>query len=181
MVVALSRRGFSLAEVLIATIIMSMIMTGVLGFVQYAGDIWRRGEEKMSTKAYSRMAFELLKDELLSASKVSIPARGNASDTLRYTRDGKTFEVTVATGSVLVKRGPLAGVIDPVPIKLARNVNKFYVNRISTWTFSISLQINEERDYDENGELMEVYDEDNNLIEPDIISSETMVLLAPGV
>ena len=181
MVVALSRRGFSLAEVLIATIIMSMIMTGVLGFVQYAGDIWRRGEEKMSTKAYSRMTFELLKDELLSASRVSIPARGASSDTLRYTRDGKVFEVTVATGSILVKREPLGGSKDPVSVKLASNVNCFIVNRISSWTFSISLQINEERDYDENGDLMVVLDEDGNVVEPDIISSETMILLAPGV
>ena len=55
-------------------------------------------------------------------------------------------------------------------MRLARNVNAFYVNRISSRTFEISLQINGLEDENEDGVLAS-----------DTISSESMVLIAPGV
>ena len=74
----------------------------------------------------------------------------------------KTIEDTTTPTNVLLVSETM---------RLARNVRYFGVKRISKRTFEISLQIQAEQSEDE---ILEN-------IEPVIISSETMVLVAPGV
>ena len=87
------KKGFSLAEVLIATIVRSMIMGSVLAFVQYSGEIWRRGNDKISAQNYNRMAFELIKQDLLEATSVSTPTVGASSNITVDWGDGTIEEI----------------------------------------------------------------------------------------
>ena len=167
-VILKSKKGFSLTEVLVATIVMSMIMGSVLAFVQYAGNIWQKGNEKISSQNYSRMTFELLKQDLLEATSVSTPKVGFSSNRIIYkkTDNSKSYKIT-ASESILLRT---SSKISSATMRLARNVSKFYVNRISSRTFEISLQINGQ-----------VYENDDGVLASDTISSESMVLIAPGV
>ena len=168
-----NKKGFSLTEVLVATIVMSMIMGSVLAFVQYSGEIWRRGNDKISSQNYNRMAFELLKQDLLEATSVSTPIVGMSSNRIIYKKpdNSKSYKITASQAVLLRTSSKLA----TATMRLARNVNAFYVNRISSRTFEISLQIRKEQNEDEIEEFV------NGKPVYEIISSESMVLLAPGV
>ena len=169
----LLKKGFSLAEVLIATIVMSMIMGSVLAFVQYAGSIWQKGNEKISSDNYSRMAFELIKQDLLQASSVSIPSANNSSQRLVYKYNSKKYKIEVDKDT-LIRTSNTGAKISATgnenTMRLARNVKFFGVKRISKHTFEISLQINTPEYENDDGELAS-----------DTISSESMVLIAPGI
>lgn len=162
------KKGFSLTEVLVATIIMSMIMGSVLGFVQYAGSIWSKGDEKISAKNYSRMTFELLKQDLLQATEVSNPPTGDSSSAIIYKKpdNHKKYKIT-ASQSILLRT---SSKISSATMRLAKNVAKFNVNRISKHTFEITLQINGPE-----------YEDDSGLTASDTISNESIILLAPGL
>ena len=139
------KRAFTLTEVLIATIVMSMIMGSVLAFVQYSGNIWQRGNEKISSQNYSRMAFELIKQDLLQADKVTTPKVNKTSKRLIYYKDDIKYKIAIATGTIatdtLVRTSDDATVSASAMMRLARNIHLFQVNRISSRTFEISLQI----------------------------------------
>lgn len=165
------KKGFSLTEVLVATIVMSMIMGSVLAFVQYAGNIWHKGNEKISSQNYSRMAFELIKQDLLEATEVTSPKVGSVAKRIIYKKADIKYRI-LASQSVLIRTSPKnsAGDNKNYTMRLARNVGRFYVNRISSRTFEISLQINGQE-----------YENEDGIIASDTISSESMVLIAPGV
>ncbi len=175
-----ANRGFTLTEVLIATIVMSMIMGSVLAFVQYSGEIWHKGNEKVSTQNYSRMAFELLKQDLLQAIKITYPKSLEITRRkIKYqTIDAKTSKIALnsvelSEDNTLIRYKKLndaAPAVSSEPMRLARNVKYFGVKRISKRTFEIYLQING----------AEYEDQDGN-IASDTISSESMILIAPGV
>lgn len=173
-----NRQGFTLTEILLATIIMSMIMTGVIAFVQYGGDIWHRGYNNLSAKNYSRTAFEYIKDELLNASVIASPTINQSSPTLQYKVSNQKYIICIDNNSLIKKKYSASSATTRAqpekPIRLARNVKNFCVNRISSWTFKISIQIIEDRKEPE-------YDARGVEIEPPTISSESMILLAPGV
>ena len=177
MVIKIRKHGFSLTEVLVATIVMTMIMTGVLGFVQYGGEIWHKGQNKINAQNYSDMTFQLLKDDLLQAESISKPTNiGSSSTMLEYKLGGNDYEIKIDSSNSLIKTEKTTATVRATgsaakPIRIARNVKEFNIYRVSTWTFEIGLQIQSSENEDEEG----------NIIEPEIISSESVVLLAPGV
>lgn len=169
------KKGFSLAEVLIATIVMSMIMGSVLAFVQYAGNIWQKGNEKISTDNYSRMAFELIKQDLLLASEITTPkTQGKSSKKLIYKHSDKKYKIEIDKDTLIrtsiIKTGSNVTGDESKTMRLAKNVKHFGVKRVSKHTFEISLQINTPEYENDDGELAS-----------DTISSESMVLIAPGI
>ena len=165
------KKGFSLTEILVATIVMSMIMGSVLAFVQYAGSIWHKGNEKISSQNYYRMAFELINQDLLEATEVTSPKVGNGAKRIIYKKEDVKYRI-LASQSVLIRTSPKSNAYDNKinTMRLAKNVNLFYVNRISSRTFEISLQINGQE-----------YENEDGNIASDTVSSESMVLIAPGV
>ena len=167
----INNRGFTLAEVLISTIVMSMIMGSVLAFVQYAGDIWHKGNEKISTDNYSRMAFEQIKQDLLETKEILAPsASGKVANAISYKKnDDKEYYIIIDDNSTLIR------VCEGKSIYIANNVANFHVNRIATRTLEVSIQIKKEQNEDE----LEYEDGGKPIYE--IVSSDTMVLLAPGV
>ena len=170
------KKGFTFTEVIVATIVMSMILGAVLAYVQYAGNIWQRGNEKISAQNYSRMAFELIKQDLLDAKKIHKPKVATSTNRLDYTKsDGFRYKIAIATDSMGVSTNTLIRTSKnstaTATMRLARNVNVFYVNRISSRTFEISLQIKKEQTEEEIEEGEEI----------EILSSDSMILIAPGV
>lgn len=196
MVISSTKKGFSLIEILVATIVMSMIMVGVLAFVQYGGEIWHRGQNKISIQNYNNMAFQLLKDDLLQAEKVISPKKISRTKaypykSISYKIGGSTYKVRIASGTL--QREELNSSKEIITTRLARNAKAFVVYRISTWTFDVSLQIQAEKninsDYEDDNLSLEDEDDEESLLsltstagsEPEIVSSETMTLIAPGV
>ena len=169
------KKGFTLSEVLIATIVMSMIMGSVLAFVQYSSQIWYRGNEKISAQNYNRMAFELIKQELLSATSVNIPSEvGKKASKLIYYIGGTRFTIITDSDTNDENKTTLVriqGSNNSDRMRLARNVHSFKVKRISHKTFEITLQIKKEQTEEEIEEG----------IEPELVSDETVVVLAPGI
>lgn len=183
MIDKLNNRGFTLAEVLISTIVMSMIMGSVLAFVQYAGDIWHKGNEKISTDNYSRMAFEYIKQELLEAKTINSPAKKekqedyptNAVEILYEKKvNNLVYPCSIKVSDFILERNINFTTSSSDKIRIARNVANFHVKRTSNTMLEVSIQIKKEQNEDE----LE-YEDGNPVYE--IVSSDTMVLLAPGV
>jgi len=166
------RKGFSLVEVLLATIIMSMLMVTTFAFVKYGGDIWQKGHGKISAENYKRMVFEIIKTDMLRAYGIHQPMASTTAiitDTAIAYRfmDGGTKDciISIATPSerVLYRRCTND---DNFNMRIARNVASFTVSRISTWNIQIRLQIHSETP-DEDGTFP-------------IISDDTVTFMAPG-
>ncbi len=166
------KQGFTLVEVLVSTIVMTMMMVSVIAYVQYGGEIWRKGHNKISSENYKRMAFELIRQDLMRATSVVEPAvstTGMTTDihlgyTLLVGGVTRTCKIFIATASERVlNRFSDNGSLD---MRIARNVANFSVNRISTWTLEILLEIQSD-----------VPDEDGNY---EIISQDKVTMMAPG-
>lgn len=165
--------GFSLVEILVSTIVMTMMMVSVIAYIQYGSEIWQRGHAKISAKNYTRMAFDLIKQDLLKATNVSVPVASTsitASSSLNYSmlvqNVPATFSLRIhVPAEMTLHKKIVASTTLTWDARLARHVNFFQVSRISTWTFKIDLQINGDPDTEGNIE---------------IVSSESIVLIAPG-
>lgn len=64
------KNGFTLVEVLTATIVMSMMMMALFGYLQYGMEIWKLGKNKFDAINYARMVFDLIGDDIFNASRV---------------------------------------------------------------------------------------------------------------
>ena len=152
------KRGFTLTEVITAIIVMSMMLVAVIGFVDYSSTIWQKGTSKVNSQNYMRMTFDLLKQDLNRATAVVEPIPGAAGTKIIYLIGTASNTVQLDTDMVL-KKEALVKTTGGTTIKkisvLARNVEHFAVNRVSTWTIQITLATE--------------------------ISSETMILTAPGL
>lgn len=167
-----NKTGFSLVEVLLATIIMSMLMVTTFAFVQYGGDIWQKGHTKISAENYKRMAFELIKADMMRVYSIHQPLASSTSvitDTAIGYRfmDGGTKDcvISIATPAerILYRRCTN----DPnFNMRIARNVASFTASRISTWTIQIRLQIQSDTP-DEDGSFP-------------LLSDDTVTFMAPG-
>ena len=168
----MNKKGFSLVEVLIATIVMSMVMGSVLTFVQYAGNIWSKGQEEVDAKNYSRATLELVKDDLLRATSVDVADdQSYIKFKLSDTDPELTFKInSERNGSRSLIKAPVNGG-ESSKIRIARNIKEFKVTKLSKRTFEIRLVIQKEQSDDE------ILDG----VEPEILSDETMVFIAPGI
>jgi hypothetical protein len=169
-----NRVGFSLTEIMIATIVMTMIMFSSIAFIKSGADLWQRGHTKISSENYKRAAFELLKADLAKATEITEPQASSTArlveNFLEYKMDtifgNKEFQISIDTDNSLVRQ--ISSVVpDEQRIynsRIARHVASFSVTRISTWTISIFLEIGSEPD-------------DYGFVET--ISSDTVVFIAP--
>lgn len=166
----MNKKGFSLAEIIVATIVMTMLMVSVIGYIQYSGEIWQDGYSKISGVNYMRMATETIRQDLLKARVISQPAAmlgGNPVPTpmLRYATSDTAGTYTISIDDTLLIRhwanGPSSATI-----RLGRNVASFTATRLSSWTLQIHLEFRND-----------VPEEDGNFR---IIASETLAFMAPG-
>lgn len=156
------KRAFSLVEILVSTIVMTMMMVAVIAYIQYGAKIWERGHSSISIENYKRMSIELLKKELMLANQIQCPTNGVISDSLIYTLpfDGANIYAVTASRTTLIRTKN--NILD---MHIARNVASFSTRRLSTWSVEINLQFETPPDDDGNTE---------------IISSDKVVFMAPG-
>lgn len=167
------KSGFSLVEVLLATLIMSMLMVTTFAFVQYGGDIWQKGHTKISAENYKRMVFELIKTDMMRAYNINIPAASSTSvisdNKLHYRFNeagaAKDCIISIATAAerILFRNCTNDTLFN---MRIARNVASFTVSRISTWSVQIRLQIQTDTP-DDDGTFP-------------ILSDDTVTFMAPG-
>jgi len=148
------KRGFTLTEVITAIIVMSMMLVAVIGFVDYSSTIWQKGTSKVNSQNYMRMTFDLLKQDLNRATAVVEPMPGASGTKIVYLIGTANNTVWLDTDMVL-KKDALVATTGKKTSVLARNIEYFGVNRVSTWTVQITVATE--------------------------ISSETMILTAPGL
>jgi len=175
--------GFSLVEVLTATIVMTMMMVSVIAYIQYGAMVWQKGQTKIAGKNYSRMAFHLIKQDLMKASKIYDPPALNVTTvesaiTYDIPGVGHTFKLGVPGSNVLERRlsSGDAATKKQWEVRIARNVSLFQVERISTWTVKISLQIRSDEEATEDINI----DGNIDIFDREIVSNESIVLTAPA-
>ena len=97
------QRGFTLAELLVATAVISVVLAGVFAIQRGGQQTYQLGASRVETQQNARVALELMTRELRSAT--SITAVGGASDvtfvdqtgqTIRYELSGSTLNRTIA-------------------------------------------------------------------------------------
>lgn len=166
----MNRKGFSLAEIIVSTIVMTMLMVSVIAYIQYGGEIWQDGYSKISGANYLRMTTELIRYDLMRATLIMDPPAvhgGNATptDVLGYAINGIPGEFKLYVDNNSLHRKSSAS-IATMTTRIARNVASFTVTRISTWTIEIHLEFQ------------------NDVAEDDgtyrIIASDTLSFMAPG-
>ncbi len=177
------KKAFSLVEVLTATIVMTMIMVSVIAYIQYGSLVWQKGHTKVSTENYSRTTFDLIKQDLLKATEIVHPIASSSpvlSNALGYTLPGVTpeFKIGKVADNTIQRRvgGTDTTLQKQWNTRLARNAELFLVERLSTWTIKIYLQIRSDIEATEDVN----YDGYIDFSDREIISSESIVLTAPG-
>ncbi|GAB1351834.1 hypothetical protein MASR1M12_05650 [Erysipelotrichia bacterium] len=181
-----NRKAFSLVEVLTATIVMTMMLVSVIAYIQYGSLVWQKGQTKIAAKNYSRMAFDLIKQDLLKATNIEAPPA--STSTTFETALGYSFKVSGTTEKFKLgipnSDRVLQRLIDSSDTtkqqtwntRIARNVAFFQVERISTWTIKIYLQISSDEEVFEDVNL----DGSVDILDREIVSSESIVLTAPA-
>jgi Tfp pilus assembly protein PilW len=165
--------GFSLAEIMIATIVMTMIMATVIGFIHSGAELWTRGQASIDAQNYKRAVFELIKADMLKATSITDPyASATAeitSNTMHYFMDtpfgNREFKIGIATDNVLIRQ--ITGTTteeEHYNLTIARHIASFSATRISTWTIKIFLEVGSEPDA--YGYM-------------DTVSSDTMIFTSP--
>lgn len=166
----MNKKGFSLVEIIVATIVMTMMMVSVIGYIQYSGEIWQDGYSKISSTNYMRMATETIRQDLINARRVEQPMAmlgGNPTPTsmLRYSTANLPGTFTMTIDDTALIRYYSDGVTSAT-IHLGRNLASFTATRLSSWTLQIHIEL-----------YNDIAEEDGSFR---IIASETLSFMAPG-
>ena len=184
-------KAFSLVEVLTATIVMTMMLVSVIAYIQYGSLVWQKGQTKIAAKNYSRMAFDLIRQDLMRATKIEHPPASTLTTvanaigySLLVSGTTENFKLGVPDSKMVLQRlidSGDTGKQQTWNTRMARNVSLFQVERISTWTLKISLQIrSDEEAVDDTSGPAGIPDGNIDIFDREIVSSESIVLTAPA-
>ncbi len=95
-----SRTGFSLAEVVVASAVMAMMMVVLIGYVQSAGQLWQKSHGTISLANEGNAILDFVERELWHANGISYPAIGSSSTRLRYSKYVSDYQL-LATSTLL--------------------------------------------------------------------------------
>ncbi|MEW6708584.1 MAG: hypothetical protein AB1403_02085 [Candidatus Riflebacteria bacterium] len=158
---------------MISTIVMTMILASVIGFIHSGSELWRKGYGKIDAQNYKRATFELIKADLMKAYRIEGPLASTTSQitehALHYSmtihsNERCDFRIHLDSDNSLIREIASVAYETNYNIRIARNVASFSVTRISTWTVQVFLEIG--TDPDDYGDR-------------ETISSDTMVFTAP--
>lgn len=76
--------GFTLFEVLMASIVFAMMAGSLLSYVQYGSAAWKKGQQRMTVSSSFRMVSNTIQRDLQQADKVIAPALKQTSTRLKY-------------------------------------------------------------------------------------------------
>lgn len=94
------RNGFSLAEVVVASAVMAMMMVVLIGYVQSAGQLWQKSHGTISLANEGNSILDFVERELWHANDISYPAIGSNSTRLRYSKYVSDYQL-LATSTLL--------------------------------------------------------------------------------
>lgn len=147
---------------MVATMIMSLMILGLLSYVQFGSELWRKGEQTITLNNNARALSEGISRDLTLATKVMIPPLGATSAKLIYTlplATGTSFgtvDIIISKGTDNVLRRKATNITGVALITsgaettnkifksrleyaLARDVATFVVTRVSTWSVIVDL------------------------------------------
>ena len=78
--------GFTLAEVLVAVSVISLMLVSLLQFVSFAGDVWQRNQLNIGLTAEAGVVLDLLEREMGGAVALSAPAIGASGSSVSFTK-----------------------------------------------------------------------------------------------
>ncbi|MEW5993741.1 MAG: prepilin-type N-terminal cleavage/methylation domain-containing protein, partial [Candidatus Zixiibacteriota bacterium] len=81
---AFVRGGFTLMEVVVATVLISAMLVSMLSFVQVAADNWRRTDQTINLTAELNTIDHYFTMQSLEALDISYPAVGVTSYTVKF-------------------------------------------------------------------------------------------------
>jgi len=87
------KKGFSLIEVLVATILVSSMLISAMSFIQFAMEMWKRGEQTVNLTTRAQMVFDLIGRDLVRATGVASPAFGLPAIS------SITYDIPISTGT----------------------------------------------------------------------------------
>lgn len=81
----ISKSGFTLVEILVSTMIIAMMMTSIITFVSYGGEVWQRTHFATTLAGEGQMILDSLDREMSFASSIVTPIVGAvATSTVVY-------------------------------------------------------------------------------------------------
>lgn len=89
-----ARAAFSLAEVVVASAVIAMMMVSLIGYVQSAGELWQKSHATITISNEGNSMLDFIERELWGAKEVSVPAIGDTTSTLVYTKVISDYDVT---------------------------------------------------------------------------------------
>jgi len=197
-----ARRAFTMLEVIVAIMVMSMMLIGMFSIISYGMETWQSGQGKLNAVAYNRMTYELVKTSLLEATSVdmnvgSITTKLDFSAPVKNRLGTGTVKFSIATGTQvatqavlfkkIINKGTFANIdeinlddgVSPTTVYsrhfnmiIAKNVMNFLVERPSSYTVKIHLQLGQETTNDDDGD---------GYLDLETVSSQTLIFLTPGV
>ena len=162
------QRGMTLAEVIVATAVMALMITSLISYVQSAGALWQKSHSTISLTNDGNALLDYIEQELWQATSVSVPQIGDISSTTVYSKkvsdyqdaasfatlnfelefDNTTGEVAVSVNTDNLPTGwsvGNGGQYEVVEARhnyvICRNVIEFDVNRISNRLFDVTIKL----------------------------------------
>ena len=162
------QRGMTLAEVIVATAVMALMITSLISYVQSAGALWQKSHSTISLTNDGNALLDYIEQELWQATSVSVPQIGDISSTTVYSKkvsdyqdaasfatlnfklefDNTTNKVAVSVNTDNLPTGwsvGNGGQYEVVEARhnyvICRNVIEFDVNRISNRLFDVTIKL----------------------------------------
>lgn len=94
------RRGFNLAEIVVASAVIALMMVSLISYVQSAGTLWQKSHATISLVNEGNTLLDYIEREIWSAEEVSVPAIGASTNQMIYAKRVSDYQPTPATFTV---------------------------------------------------------------------------------
>jgi hypothetical protein len=81
-----ARKGLSLAEIVVATAVMALMMTSLISYVQSAGTLWQKSHSTISLTNEGNALLDFIEQELWHASLIMYPSINSTDNYIKYIR-----------------------------------------------------------------------------------------------
>lgn len=108
----LKKRGFNLAEVVVASAVMALMMVSLIGYVQSAGTMWQKSHETISLSNEANSLLDFIERELWSARSITSPGIGEIKPTIVYSKIVSDYQGSPQTVEVdfRISSNPATGI-----------------------------------------------------------------------
>lgn len=94
------KRGFNLAEIVVASAVIALMMVSLIGYVQSAGMLWQKSHATISLVNEGNTLLDYIEREIWSAEEVSVPAIGASTTQMIYAKRVSDYQLSPATFTV---------------------------------------------------------------------------------